>query len=77
MTPEHEAQIQALIERDAYFMPLSMLTKKDRDLIQAMYAENKRLREALEKMLKKYGGMYDEWQEVELEANQALKGGAE
>jgi hypothetical protein len=42
---EHEKQIEALIRRDAYFMPLPILTEKDRNAIEAMYAQNKRLRE--------------------------------
>ena len=50
--------------------------------VSLLMAENEAIKaellEALENMLKKYGGMYDEWQQVDISARHAIakaKGG--
>jgi hypothetical protein len=42
------------------------------DLYEALEADNKMLAEALQMMVDKYGGMYDDYQEADIAAKEAL-----
>ena len=57
-----------LSEGDDGFLVAVILNKDYGDIVAAA----PELLEALEQMMEKYGGMYDEWQEVELRAKSAI-----
>ena len=69
---EHEKQIEALIEAGKYIKHTP-----DQQLILDLYAENKRLREAIAEVLSWNGGAESVGWDMQERLEQALKGTAE